>query len=53
MSEKFRYQMKAKAQANLRREMIRKLYESGQTWKQIADTLRISPQRAQQLGKAR
>lgn len=41
------------ADAAKRREEIRKLREIGWTWTEIAKHFGISPQRAQQLGKAK
>lgn len=41
------------AESAKRRVEISKLREIGWTWRKIADTFKITPQRAQQLGKAK
>ena len=53
MENKFRYQMQAKAKAELRRKEVRRMYALGLTWVEIGRRLSVSPQRAQQLGKTK
>ena len=50
MENKFRYQMQAKAEAEVRRKRVRDLYKLGHTWVEIGRLLGVTPQRAQQIG---